>query len=383
MIVFLFLTPYGGNAQTVPANTVMEVAIMPFSGSDDPSNTTQLYDAVLSEMVKREDVAPQEVSVFLYPEILELRPDEPPESRFLGASKYVLTGESYFDVENLQHFQMWLWNSETGRLVYTDELVSEDYEEAVMYMSPLVNWIFSQIPRDEPAATAEEMSETAVALAAETTAETVSETVLPKDVDVEKKRLFRGELHAGLRGGASFNTYSIIQRTGGYEGDKSQSFSYEAALLVDFRVFRFFGLQAEAVFNADIFNALKVAQNTAVVDEVNSLFLTFPLLLKVPLEFGAFNLSFYAGPYATIPLGNARIQSNVEAGTFAIKIDPPVGFILGLDIGFPLGPGKILLDGRYGRDFGITSIQNSLRLPYARDRISVSLGYKFLLWNRN
>ncbi|MDR2362848.1 MAG: PorT family protein [Spirochaetaceae bacterium] len=376
---FLLLISYGGNAQTAPADTATDVAIMPFLGSDDPGNTLQLFDAVLSEMTNLENYVPREVSADSYPEILDLRPDEPPESGYLGDSKYVLTGEFYLDVEDLQHLQLWLWNSETGRLVYTDELVSEDYEEAVSYMPSLVNWILSQIPREEPVAGGEVITDIA-AEPADTDTDTDTDTAPPQEV--EKRRIFRGELYAGFRGGASFNTYSIIQKIGGYAGGMSQSFAYEVAFLADFRIFRFFGIQAEAIFNPDTFNAAKAVQNNSVIDRADSLSMTFPLLLKIPLDLGAFYLSFYTGPYATIPLGNAKIQSNAEAGTYASKMTPPLGFMFGLDLGFTLGPGKLLLDARYGRDFGITVIQNSLQLPYTRDRISVSLGYKFLLWNR-
>ena len=375
---FLLLISYGGNAQTLPAGTVTDVAIMPFLGPDDPFDTLQLYDAVISEVTGLENYVPQEVSADSYPEILDLRPDEPPESRYLGASKYALTGEFYLDIEDLQHFQLWLWNSETGRLVYTDELVSEDYEEAVTYMPPLVRWILSQIPAEDPPAVAEVVGEIVMAPAAETAPQKEAEA----EVTVEKKRIFQGELSVGLRGGASFNTYSVIQRTPGYSGGMSQSFGYEVAFLVDFRIFRFFGIQAEAIFTPDVFNAAKVVQNTSIIDRVDSLSMAFPLLLKAPLDLGVFNLSLFAGAYAMVPLGNTRIQSNVEAGTYAIEITPPIGFMVGSDLGVRLGPGRVLVDVRYGRDFGVTIVQNSLRLPYNRDRISVSLGYKFLLWNR-
>ncbi|MDR3166563.1 MAG: hypothetical protein LBT93_01360 [Treponema sp.] len=357
----------------------MEVAIMPFVTVDDATTTLQLYEAVVSEVGNMDTYVIHEVSVAMYPDIAGLSPDVPPEPEYLGTSKYVLTGEFYLDMEDLQHFQLWLWTSDTGRLVYTDEMVTEDVEEALMYMPPLLNWLLSQIPPEGP------LPATAITAAQESS----SQSVDPADTLTNKgegKRIFQGQLHLGLRGGATFNSYSIALKSWGYEGSLTQSFAYEAAFLADFRILRFLGIQAEVIFSPDALMISRIetvnGKSVAVIDRFESLSLIFPLLIKIPLDFGGFNLSFYTGAYGILPLGNTQLNSEVGAGAYTAKTDPPIGFVFGLDMGFLAGPGMFVLDMRYGRDFGITTIQSPIKVPYTRDRIAVSVGYKFLLWKR-
>jgi hypothetical protein len=255
-------------------------------------------------------------------------------------------------------------------------MVSENYEEALTYVPPLVNWLFSQVPKDPPVIV-EKIVHTGTEVRSKP-AEAAGDTV-PGNT---KNRLFLGQLSLGLRGGAAVNTY----QKSSYSSGQSQSLVYEIAFLAEFRILRFLGLQAEVVFSPDIFNITRMissnGQNISVTDQFSSLSLTFPLLIKIPLEFGIFTLSLHTGPYGILPLGNTRVQSAVETGTYAAKTYPPIGFIVGLDLGFLLGPGRFILDMRYGRDFGVTTISNPPQSSYTRDRISISVGYKFLLWNR-
>ena len=89
---------------------------------------------------------PVSISSEAQPETLRLRPDEPQDPMYLGDMPFVLTGEYYFDTEDLEHFQLWLWNSNDGSLIYTDELVAEGVDEAEGYLPALVSWVFSKIP---------------------------------------------------------------------------------------------------------------------------------------------------------------------------------------------------------------------------------------------
>jgi hypothetical protein len=380
VVILLLSIPFGGNAQTVPA--VTEVAILPFVTADDAATALQLHNAAVSEVNNLGTYLVQEVSADQYPDIADLRPDIPPDPAYLGTAKYALTGEFYLDMENLQHVQLWLWTSDTGRLVFTDEMVTENYEEALMYMPPLLNWLLSQIPPEEavPVADVFDPAASPISVPNDPAADAVDAS---KNAE-EPKGLFLGQLYLGVRAGVTFNSYSIAVQSWGYEGSLTQSFAYEAAFLAEFRILRFLTLQAEAIFSPDALMIAKIinGQNTVVVDKFDLLSLTFPLLLKVPLEVGVVNLSFYTGAYAILPLGKTRIKSEVEAGVYNAKTDPPLGFVFGLDLGFLLGPGRFLVDMRYSKDFGITTVQSPVQLPYNRARISVSLGYKFLLWQR-
>ncbi|MDR2630557.1 MAG: hypothetical protein LBC60_06520 [Spirochaetaceae bacterium] len=370
-LMFLFLTSLGGFGQTIPAGGTVGVSIMPFPGLDDPENAAEFYDAVVAEVNNLVSYYPRTISAAEYPEIRYMSPDSAPPMEYLGGSRYVLTGEFYFDTEDLQHFQLWLWNSSTGSLVYTDEMVSENYEESIQYMPTLVNWIFSQITPHEELALIDMIPETQTGVAMNNVG--VSAGNPPE----EAKRPL-GRLYLGLRGGAAFNTYSIPQGTRTYEAGLSRSFSYEAAILAEFRILRLLSLRLEAVFNQDTFNA--VEGNGGSYNKFKPLTLSFPVLIKMPIDFDVFDLSFYAGLYGTLPLGKMRVQTDSSNDAYTYTVDPPFGVSLGMDLGFPLGPGSILFDLRYNRDLGVTNVQSSSRLQYTMERIGVSLGYKFLLW---
>jgi hypothetical protein len=100
----------------------------------------------------------------------------------------------------------------------------------------------------------------------------------------------------------------------------------------------------------------------------------FSFLLKVPLGFESFVLSFYAGAYYWL-FSPWQGESGDGGGAGSFSVSFPLGFIIGADMGIPLGPGELFIDLRYGRDIGITVIQNGPR--YNRERTSVGMGYKF------
>jgi hypothetical protein len=396
-IGFLCLFPFGGNAQTSSANGGVAVAIMPFMGVDDAELILQLHDTVVSQVEALDNYLILQVSAAEHPQILTLSPDSPPESEYLGSSRYVLTGEFYLDTDDLQHFQLWLWNSASGRLVYTDEMVTENYEEAEAYLPPLVNWIFSQVPQDDAPVLAASQSEiipnpdlipqteigSEVEAVSDEATEIGSGLEAVSDKTEESGPFFMGRLYLGLRGGPSFNSYSVFQTSEGYKSGMVQSFSYEAAILADFRIFRFLSVQGEAIFTMDVFATTRTTQNSSFVDKATSLSLLFPLMIKAPLELGPFTLALHSGIYFALPLGKTALKSDIGPGDYTVKIKPPVGFMIGTDLSFPVGSGMFLLDMRYGRDFGISTVQNDSRLSYTRDRISVSLGYKFFIWSRS
>ncbi|MDR2759745.1 MAG: PorT family protein [Spirochaetaceae bacterium] len=347
---------------------------MPFTGSDDPINTIQFYDMVVAEVNNLGGYYPQTILADEHPEILYMSPNSAPGTKYLGDSKYVLTGEFYFDTEDLQHFQLWLWDSSTGSLVYTDEMVSENYEEALEHIPSLVSWIFSQILPGENLVIIDMASDTQT-----TTEITMNAGDVLADKSEEENKRSIGRLYLGLRGGATFNTYSIPQGTRTYEGGLSRSFSYEAALLVEYRIMRFLTLRMEAIFSQDTFKAVESGGNET-YNEFKPLIMSFPLLIKMPIEFKAFDLSIYAGLYGALPLGKIKVRTGSSNETYSYTIDPPFGVSFGVDLGFPLGPGSILFDLRYNRDLGVTNVQSINRLQYTLERMGLSLGYKFLLW---
>jgi hypothetical protein len=166
---------------------------------------------------------------------------------------------------------------------------------------------------------------------------------------------------AGFKGGAAFSG-RYFQSTPGYYSGYSNGIGAEGGLVLELRVLRFLAFQTEADFVYDVFEAPEAGTEGA--RSVSSLSLSFPLLVKVPLSFEAFTLAPYAGVYYTLGLGETT------------RMDLPLGFTVGTDLGFPMGPGEMFGDIRYGRDLGAAAIGKD-GPEHIRDRISLGLGYKF------
>jgi hypothetical protein len=388
LLFFLIMTPFQGHTQTLSANRGGEVAIMPFLILDDSVNTTQLYNKMIAEVDNLGIYYTRRVSAIEHPEIIELSPDIPPDMRYLRNSPYALTGEFYMDTEDYQHLQIWLWNS-FGRLLYTDEMVSESYEESIEYIPLLVRWIFSHTsPNDftPPLDTTPRRQTTpaAAVITDNTASRRVRNSSPPVEPEEEKRPMER--LYLGLRGGASFNTSTIPHADGTYDSDRNWDISYEAALLAELKVLRFLSFQTEVIFTQWQMFFLKTGQGSGTADPVDTfraMALSFPLLVKVPIEFGFFDLSLYGGAYLTLPLGRIDVTTGSSViSTAAYKINLPIGFSAGVDLGFLLGPGRLFLDLRYSRNFGMTRIRSASGLQYTKDMIGLTLGYKFILWKQ-
>jgi hypothetical protein len=380
---FLLIIPSGGDAQTISANREGggEVAIMPFVALGNLPNTAQLYGEVIAEVDNLGIYYARRVSADDYPEIITLSADMPPDTKYLEASPYALTGEFYMDTEDFQHLQIWLWDF-YGHLLYTDEMVSESYEESLDYIPILIRWVFSNVFRDAVTS----VRDRPVSPVAAVRNDTVNlGNTLPEPLrTVRQESSVLERFYLGLRGGVSFNNYSVPQVVWDYESGQSRSVGYEAALLAEFRPLRFLSLQAEVIFTQDVFNAARTAQGGGTVDRADAFratSLSFPLLIKLPIEFEIFDLSLYGGAYLILPLGDMNVKIDGSVDTVSVyKVTPPVGFSVGVDLGFLLGPGRLLLDLRYSKNIGVTKVQRNGGLQYTKDMIGLTLGYKFILW---
>jgi hypothetical protein len=381
LIFFLCLGRTGISAQT-PAETgslteQRPVALMPFLG-DDLAIGAQFQERVIGQVVSLEKYSPNSVSAEQYPQILSLQPDYPPDAAYLGGMRYAMTGEYYIDMDDLQHFQLWLWNGPNGALIYTDEMVFESMEEAEGYLPPMVSWIFSHIPEEII------ISEETIYISGEG-----GDAAVGDGESEDSQGLFTGKLKLGLRGGGNYNLYGSHISAGSYEADQSQGFSGEGALIVEFTIFKLLGIQVEAVWTHDTFKAKKktitATEDIYSTHQYKSMSLMFPLLIKVPVELGAFTLSPFGGAYFTMPLGKITLISNdtpPEGKTFNYTISPPLGLILGTELAFRLGPGELFGDLRFVRNIGVTTVERGQGIQYSQTRIGLSVGYKFLVWSR-
>jgi hypothetical protein len=382
VLILLFLAPYSGTAQTPPgagtagtespapsagetpaaAPEKKPVAMMAFLG-DDLAQSDQLRGVVVREVEGLAEYTPLHISSDTYPEILNFRPDEPPDPKYLGEAPYVLTGEYYFDTEDLGHFQLWLWNSADGSLVYTDELVAENIEEAESYLPALVSWVFSRIP--PPPAPVQLV---------------VDLRGMVEEVMTERGREEVGEpasfsrFYLGLRTGGAASAY-YSRTTERYDAGMSQGFGVELAFMAEYRPCRYLSFLGEAVFSLDAFKVFRVNQvgnqDIHTTSQYTALSAFFPLLIKAPFEVASFSISLLAGVYFILPLG----QIVDERGSYPYRVDLPLGFMVGMEMGHTLGPGDLFVSLRYSRDLGMTMVDSGLQ--YTPNRVVFSIGYRF------
>jgi hypothetical protein len=180
------------------------------------------------------------------------------------------------------------------------------------------------------------------------------------------------QLYLGLRAGGSLDSL-VFQPARDYEGGLSQSFAGRAAVLLEFRPFRYFSVQAEAEAAYGAFNAARQvpegAELVRTTDAFRTLSLSVPLLLKVPVDAGVFSVSPFAGAYYFMiwPLGP-------DGPGAAYKLAQPFGVSLGIDAGLYLGAGVLFLSLRFDQELGTVSENGGPR--YSRRGAGLSLGYK-------
>lgn len=364
-------------------SSAADVAVMTFVG-DDLALSAMLHDATVNEVRGIDGYNPQLVSTQEFPETVGFPPDEPPAPNYLGNSRYVLTGEFYIDLdEEMQHFQLWLWRSNDGSLVYTDELVAEDIDEAMSYMPALVTWIFSRIPEERRVTVVERNSQV----------EVITDSS-GRQYEVNDDPLNRW-MYIGVRGGGSFRFYTLPKLVQDYSSNFTQGFSYEVALQFGFRFLSFMSIQAEAIFTQDrapFRGPIFQMSNDEIryiyyTDSYNSKSLMFPVTLKFPLAFDPYIVTPFGGVYLALPLGQMNLETSNSSGTtgdFPYGLTMGLGITMGVDLGVRLGPGVLFLDLRYGGDLGETVIQmnDGTTRSYKRAMLSFSIGYELALLNK-
>jgi hypothetical protein len=360
MLCFFFFAPFSGAAQTLPEADVpaRPLMLMSFMG-DDPLRTVEFQDytaGVLAELGG--------YSIMNGPRNLDFSPDQPPNPMYLRGAELALTGECYVDTDNMQHFQLWLWDGQAESLIHTDDLVFEAGGGALerRRIPVLIQWIFSFF---QTAAVREE------------------ELKVHAEARAKEEARYKPSFFLGPRAGGLLNS-SISQAFGGYETGVNHGFAVEGAAALEFRIFRFFSVQAEAVFSYDGFQTAKETGNGRSVDVFYSMALAFPLYIKIPIPLERFILSPFIGGFYVLPLKVTVAPKGEGEETFsaAYKVDPPVGLTLGLDLGFPLGPGELFMGLRFDKNPSLFHVENSRGILYSRSGVGLSVGYKFLLWKR-
>jgi hypothetical protein len=282
--------------------------------------------------------------------------DLPPYRDETAGARYALTGGVYRgDWEQEYYLQLWLWDMADSTMIYTDDLVYEDMNEALASLPGLVEWLFSHIHEI---------------------------TAAPPPVELKPDPWFT----LGFRLGVSPRWYV----SPGEQSAGAQALCLEGGLSGSFRLSSLLALQLEAIFSGDtvVYRGLDLQNNQQYIlanEKFSSFSLMLPLLLRMNFRPGPVRISPLAGLYVVFPLGDARYRMSTQGSDYdyPVSFSVPLGFTVGLEGGMQAGPGEFFMDLRYNGDFGTVTVEGPAKTEYKRHILSITLGYEFRIKDRN
>jgi hypothetical protein len=332
------------------------VAVLPLAtplvAPETPENVEglrRLYQGTVEAVAALGKYSPRQVQLEdVYASEPKIPTDLPPHSDSTAGARYALTGGVYpGDIDGEYYLQLWLWDMAGSMMIYTDDLIFEELDDALQTLPGLVEWLFSHI-HVVPVETSEP----------------------PWDP------LFMAGLRAGLSqrwymdpDNRSPNAWALLPEGGVY-----------AAL----RLNSLFTLQLELLFGADtvVYRGLDLTGGTYFLanKKFTSYSLMIPLLIKANFRAGPAILSPLAGLYGVIPLGKVQFKTNTgDEESYKYSHSLPLGFTAGFEAAVKYGPGRLLAGLRYAVDFGEAVIDDDLH--YRRHILSLYLGYEFGFFN--
>jgi hypothetical protein len=366
VLLLALLIPPNLRAQEAPPWTGYDsdgkavAAILPFVG--DRETAAQFNAAVVQAVSDLGTYSPREVSRETVESLgLRIPTDMPPVRELVPGARYALTGGVYAGDEDIQSYiQLWLWDITSSIMIYSDDLVYDNTDNALENLPGLVEWLFSHIVEQ----TAE--------------VETVEETGWDDYW-----------IHAGIRSGLSQHWYTAPDESipGAY------SLTFEGGLFMAVRLNSRISVQVEADFIWDdlVYRGIDDTSSGSTYNPVlanerrYSFSLLFPLLFKVNFRPGSFQLSPYGGIFVFAPLGKANYSRypDGKAESFSWSPEAPLGFSVGFEAARKLGPGVLSADIRYLGDFSNIAIHDGAanaggsETVYRRSMLSFSIGYSF------
>ncbi|MDR0877741.1 MAG: PorT family protein [Treponema sp.] len=187
--------------------------------------------------------------------------------------------------------------------------------------------------------------------------------------DYNDYRLYLGT-RAGLSLGFYENAYglydkSTLQTINGLAG-------FNASLYTSVSLWRLLAVQAELMFTG---NSFEINSGGTWLATVNYNSLIIPVLVKLIWYPSIFSLQGFAGAYLSMPLGKMEVKH--KNGSYYADYPVIPGFMAGVGFGIELGPGVILADVRYARDFDyLTASYNGTRDVSLRNSFYFTLGYE-------
>jgi hypothetical protein len=184
--------------------------------------------------------------------------------------------------------------------------------------------------------------------------------------------LFLGAI-AGLRA-PNYNTDNTDWKTVNIEGKSTANGGLFIGMDLGSLI-----LQAEVLLGGDS-AAIENMPATMEIDDISGFSLLIPLIFKWNFHLGPLVLQPLAGPYLNFALGNLKIGGRM--GGEEPYANPPLGFMFGGDVGFPLWQGLVFLDLRFAVDFGKTAAGNNPMTAWTRSAFMLNLGYQFFVGGR-
>jgi TolB-like protein len=215
------------------------------------------------------------------------------------------------------------------------------------------------------------------------------EKTAPAPVRPTRTPASTNRFYLGLRAGLSAHLYYPNPEFWSYyygDGEMSEpSFSMEASAQLSLQLANFFALQVEAVFMAaDDTCRIGYSFTTSYTSYTFSYAaMMLPVLGKLTFRPGSLLLAGFGGIYVTLPF--TAMTLGVDDWEYSYTFNPPMGWIVGGNIGVKAGPGTLFLDLRYAGDFNdieLTGDWGGPRAVYKRSLIVISLGYEFGLGGR-
>jgi hypothetical protein len=326
----------------LPEKTI--VAVLPLAG-EEPEMIRRFHDGVTRAVEALEKYTPREVPLAAVRSAeVRIPTDMPPLRSLVGSARYALTGGVYpGEAAGEYYLQLWLWDMAGSTMIYTDDLVYDDIEDAMQSLPGLVKWLFSHIH------------------------ETVIETPEPSPWNDPLFML-------GLRAGLSQRWYTVP----GEVSSGASALNLEGGVSGALRLSSLFSLQLELILTGDtlVYRGLNWdgSDYTMANIKYTNFSLMIPFLLKASFRPGAIWLSPLAGLYTMVPLGQTRFRG--PAGeSYSWYYSAPLGFAVGLEGAALSGPGRVFAGLRYAADFGRAKIDDGKE--YRRTMFTLYLGYEF------
>jgi hypothetical protein len=317
-------------------------AVLPLAGEEEEM-IRRFHQGIMDSVTALGKYAPREAQV---PPGAKIPTDMPPLPSLTSGARYALTGGVYpGDSFGDYYLQLWLWDMNGATMIYTDDLVYNDMDDAMKSLPGLVEWLFSHIR--------------------ERTVET-EESPWPDPL-----------FALGIRAGLAQHWYvKPDERSPG-----ASALNLEGGVSGALRLNSLFSLQMELLLTGDtlVYRGLDLEGNQYVMAnrKYKNLSLEIPVLVKMNFKIARFRLSPLAGFYTAIPLGQSRYRKSNEGeeSSYPWSFSVPLGFAAGLEGAMPYGPGVMFAGLRYGLDFGTVKIDDGTNVR--RHALSLYLGYEF------